>query len=75
MKDYAGAAGLRTFTAICGCGMALIALSLLARHAQWRDDFDLVTDRKLRPGALSACHKFAVQRRRNGIFRQTHLRN
>jgi alpha-1,6-mannosyltransferase len=41
VKDYAGAAGLRTFTAICGCGMALIALSLLARHAQWRDDFDL----------------------------------
>lgn len=40
MKIDSVAAGMRSVTVLCCCGTALVALSLLARQAQFADDFD-----------------------------------
>jgi hypothetical protein len=39
IKSASGA--IRSFSALCGCAVALTALSLVARHAQWHDDTNL----------------------------------
>ena len=41
MKTEAAGGAIRFSFALGGCAVALVALSLVARHAQWTDDFNL----------------------------------
>ncbi len=41
MKLEARGGTLQSMRGLCGCAVALIGLALIARHAQWLDDFNL----------------------------------
>ena len=41
VKLEAGTARCQSMRGLCGCAVALVGLALVARHAQWLDDFDL----------------------------------
>lgn len=41
MKLEARGGTLQSMPGLCGCAVALIGLALIARHAQWLDDFNL----------------------------------
>ncbi len=41
MKLEAKDGALQSMRGLCGCAVALIGLALIARHAQWLDDFNL----------------------------------
>lgn len=60
MKRASAKASAVSLAALAGCGLALIALSLVARHAQWADDFDLFVPVAYAQGAVYALSVFIL---------------
>ena len=54
--------GTKVFAAFCVCGAALVFLSLLARRAQWADDFNLFVSAAYAQGLVYAFGAFLLLR-------------
>jgi hypothetical protein len=60
--------GSLSFGALLGCGATLIALSLVARQAQWADDFDLFVPIAYAQGAVYALCAFVLLQGEKPVF-------